>query len=186
MSPPPDRCYAPPIARRTLPANPDDGWRAPDDVSNRTLPRFFFHELSSWTRSLKELRTYIGNQRIEEVIPLKLAQHLVDLPLLEELEHHPNRVHEPSLAEWHVVGVAPFASRVLTLLRRNVSADGLRCCNLTVCRLISPADLAPHTARLAELVEYLGMNEWWRQKGVPFALISSGIPVDLALDRAQN
>lgn len=175
-----DRCHAPPLARRLLPAQPDAMWRRP---SNASLPRFYLHDLPSFARVRRTLRqAIIGARHAEEVVPQILAQHLCDLPLVEALMSHSARTLDPEAAEWHILAATPYASWVLELLQQNVTADGLRTCATDGhCRLLVATDVREHTARLADMVEHLETNKWWR-KQVPFALITSGVPLHASLD----
>ena len=186
-----ENCHAIPLERRVLPAEPDT-WRV---ASDRPLPKFYLHDSSGCNFSVvkRGLRAHIGERLAEEVVPIAFSQYLVDLPLIEALENHPMRVHDPEAAEWHVLAAMPFASRIWGLLEENVSADGLRCCDASgACsgcthKTGTPTNLPGlrrHEERLSALISYLESNRWWRKARVPFFLFSTGISISVDLGTA--
>ena len=186
-----------PLDQRTLPAllSPT-GWRAPRAAADRPLPSFFLHETygANYSHVRQRLHEIIGNHLAEETVPIASAQYLVDLPLMDALERHPKRTYDPEAAEWHILGATPFSSRLLTMLERNVSADIQNCCDSSGCHKCGRADMASHHERNRLLVEHLEHhNKWWRRRGVPFVLLSTGISINqdlgdklLAVLRARN
>ena len=190
-SPHKEYCHAIPLERRVLPAEPDT-WRV---ASDRPLPQFYLHDSrgSNFSVVKRGLRAHIGERFAEEVVPIAFSQYLVDLPLIEALENHPMRVHDPEAAEWHVLAAMPFASRIWGLLEENVSADGLRCCDASgACsgcthKTGTPTNLPGlrrHEERLSALISYLETNRWWRKARVPFFLFSTGISISIDLGTA--
>ena len=131
----------------------------------------------------RELRRILGKRLAEEVIPIAFSQYLVDLPLVEALMIHPRRVMRPQDAAWHILAAMPFASRLLALLKANVTASGKHFCSASNVCLPIPVrwelmwpPLIEHRRRMRNLEVYLSNDPHWR-KNVPFVLISSGIDI---------
>ena len=170
------RCHTVSLQQRILPMQVTSWRMAPE----RALPSFYLHEMGG-AEVRAALRSIIGNRMAEEVIPIASSQYLVDLPLVEALEKHPQRTLNPMAAEWHILDQTPFASRLLSLLQHNMSADESTCCTPHTCKACGFVEHRSHHNRMAALLSYLRANTWWQKAGVPFVLLSTGISLNIDL-----
>ena len=186
----------PALDQRTFTALPNVPWRR---LPERNLPSFFLHDsgYSNFSDVAHELRTFIGAGRIaEETLPIAFAQYLVDMPLIEALAKHPQRVLKPEHARFHILAALPFTSRLLCLLKAGVCADGNSICQRgqrscqplyrwsSASNKLRLAVEKAHRWRLHRLVSYLTRNAFWQRPGVPFLLLSTGI--DIGHDLSDN
>lgn len=102
-------------ARSYQPGVTDIGWRAPQVVRTHKLPRFYLVNESGC--DFGDVRTAIhklsAGRQLQDVLPYLYAQHLVDVPLVDALSHHPQRSSSWSSAEWHIIAATPLASEVI-------------------------------------------------------------------------
>lgn len=188
-------CMSQTLERRTIPSQPGS-WRADTGASDRPLPHFFLHDSggADFSGVTAELRERIGNGLAEEVLPVSFSQYLVDMPLVESLRTHPRRTRVAASAQWHILGAMPFASRLLSLLHANVTADGNHVCDTRgVCTSISLKHgggraHATHRLRMHKLLLYLKADAHWRRPNTPFLLFSTGINIneELTIDIRQD
>ena len=149
-------CPGIPLSRRVL--HHEAGWRSPI-ASNRSIPKFYVHEcpacLSKATRD--SLRHQLAGKAAEELLPNDWSMHLVDTPIMEALLTHPDRITDPTAAEWHVVDATPYTSFVLAELGLMGGRPG-------------------HVSRMRELAVSLTASRYWRprapwKQAKPFLLL---------------
>ena len=128
------------------------------------VPRFYLHDeggfnLSGVSAAVDRL---LGGSPPDDVLPVDMAEHFFECPLLRALRTHPQRTLSAGDAEVHVIGAMPFVSWALA--------------DMGICLGACPnGSLAEHQRRMHGVAEALRSNRYWntsRQQGTPFVLIA--------------
>jgi len=127
------------------------------------VPRFYLHDEGGFNFSdvSAAVDRLLGGSPPDDVLPVDMAQHFVEYPLLRALRTHPQRTLSAGDAEVHVIGAMPFVSWALA--------------DLGICLgACSDGSLAEHQRRMHGVAEALRSNRYWkasRRQGTPFVLI---------------
>jgi len=128
------------------------------------VPRFYLHDEGGFNFSgvSAAVDRLFGGSPPDDVLPVDMAEHFFEYPLLRALRTHPQRTLSAGDAEVHVIGAMPFVSWALA--------------DMGICLGACPnGSLAEHQRRMHGVAEALRSNRYWntsRQQGTPFVLIA--------------
>jgi len=158
---PPLACHGPCMTRCASAYDPPYMVGPPSPLA--AVPRFYLHDEGGFNFSdvSAAVDRLLGGSPPDDVLPVDMAQHLFEYPLLRALRTHPQRTLSAGDAEVHVIGAMPFVSWALA--------------DLGICLGdCSNGSLAEHQTRMHGVAEALRSNRYWnasRQQGTPFVLI---------------
>ena len=130
--------------------------------------RFYIQQHGGYNSSgvLAAMLTLLAGRAADIVFPVARAQHLVDLYLMPALESHPLRVHDPEMADLHIIGGLPWASYVLS-----------EALSLNAMEKLPTLHEVEHSARMSALARELMHTPHYINRSKPFLLIHSGFQV---------